>query len=98
MKSVNLEELPKGTTVRVNITDPKAEWVITNDPSFTVYCIEEPYRSGMINEDGMGRIRHDHLDPERFARVIGTNSLKIMGMETSPLQRLLAYLRLIFKN
>jgi hypothetical protein len=61
MKSVNLEELPKSTSWRVNITDTKAEWVTIHEPSFTVY-------------------------------------LKIMGMEVSPLQRLLAYLRLIFKN
>jgi hypothetical protein len=98
MKSVNLEELPKGTTLRVDITDPKAEWVITHDPSFTVYFLAEPYLSGIVNEDGMGGIWHDHLDPGRFAWVIRTNSLKIMGMETSLLQRLLACLRLIFKK
>ena len=50
-------------------------------PSLTVYFIHEPYRSYVINEDGIGILDHYHFDYGSLEEVIKTESLLSIGME-----------------
>jgi len=50
-------------------------------PSLTVYFIHEPYRSYVINEDGIGILDHYHFDYESLDEVVKAESLTSIGME-----------------
>jgi hypothetical protein len=83
LKALNTGELEKVRTVSICINGGESETIETYGPSITVYYIDKPYRSKKVNEDSMGIIWHDHLDPDRLNKIIRTNSLKTMGMEQS---------------
>ena len=83
LKELDLNSVPQSTAVVFYAFDDAAqnyEEKITV-PSLTVYFIQEPYRSYVINEDGIGILVHYHFDYESLEEVIKTESLMSIGME-----------------
>jgi hypothetical protein len=88
LKGLDVNKLPKGKIISIGISESGSERVESFEPSVAVYCFDKPYLSSKVNEDSMGEIWHDHLQPDRLAMVIRTNSLRIMGMERNILEKI----------
>jgi hypothetical protein len=96
LKGLDVNKLPKDKIISIGISESGSERIESFEPSVAVYCFDKPYSSSKVNEDLMGEIWHDHLQPDRLAIVIRTNSLKIMGMERNILVKILRWVRSLF--
>jgi hypothetical protein len=96
LRGLDVNKLPKGKIISIGISEIGSERVESFEPSVMVCCFDEPYLSSKVNEDSMGEIWHDHLQPDRLAIVIRSNSLRIMGMERNILVKILRWVRSLF--